>query len=91
MDAIHCAGLRRTPAENSLDEYIIDFLLPKLQSQPGLYPIRQLLFKGFPEALLEVGRVMTLSFWKRMKRPKTCLGQLFSAVGVFKAIQQHES
>src|SRR5580700_3599472 len=71
MDSIYRARLRCTPTEDSLDEYIVDLLLPKLQSQPRLHAIRRLLVKYFTEALLEVRRMVTFSFGKRMQRPKS--------------------
>jgi hypothetical protein len=90
MDSIYRARLRCTPTEDSLDEYIVDLLLPKLQSQPRLHAIRRLLVKYFMEALLEVRRMVALPFGKRMQRPQARLCQFLSILGGFDAIQQHD-
>jgi hypothetical protein len=89
VDTIHCTGLRCAPAEDRLGQYIINFLLPKLHAQPQLLLIRRLFFKYFPKALLEVGRVVILSFGKSMQRPHACLSKSFSVLICIDAIQQN--
>jgi hypothetical protein len=50
----------------------------------------RLLFEDLAETLLKVGRVMILPFIERMKSPKASLGQAFSLIAGFDAIQQHD-
>src|SRR6202522_3158126 len=39
-NAVHDAGVRSIPAEDALDEHIVNFLLPKLGGDPRVHVIR---------------------------------------------------
>ena len=89
-DPLYRFVLRYIPCENSLDQHLVNFVLPEFQGQPESFPILRWFLKHLGQPLLKILGVAILSLRERMQSSHSLVCQILPLPVVLDAIQQDD-